>query len=932
MSRCKYCKVRIKGRKKFCGTCGQPVVKNRLSQTAKITIIVSVVVLLLMFVWVQRISIARLTDGKLFGYHTRVITAEEMDGEVAPPTEEETEEFLAYVADLQSYSERRLWGEKKKIYQETTAVMRMLTDCAAGESTLSLENIEKEFDRNLKDIKKDQNIFKNLLGEFLVVAGAEDLPEEVYLDKNLYLAYLLKNASSTLFVQGYTDISLAMASMATALAPQDSSMASLVANILKEYHITDTSYEMLHYALRLNPNDEAALHTLGMLCIDMGEYEEAERCFNRMLRLSGGTGPANQGWMLLALAEGDLASGYLYMLEGAREGYTHVITEVYEAFRARSDYFEIAGPIFDQYPLYELVKFERTKQIFDATLDTIEQQVVIDRKMIVCRDAAGSIIAQAENLLETKRYMEEMGGLIVGNLVDFLSTYGDEFAQLKNMFSDSDVTAFLKGDLTALWDIGKRYVAPEEESNVYKYNYEQEIFFLNILQDYMEYNFEKNLEKYMDAAMKKLDVEAEGTPVAAYVDRWEEYGQEVGEVMAYAQKWDGVEIGPHNYLAALMDWLPSLLFMNNNFETNGHGLFYGRFTVEQYTNLNRAAAEIAPMLEEGYLQLAILCEEYYLYTNNILGYIADDTIYNEWRYNQRLNVMFPLLYYPAAGFFYNEILAMAATMTYGSAAPVGDWDIHVPGTPEFPVTGMGTPTGEPEIIWEYKPPSTAALDEAADKLWEEAISADSSLGSGQEDEPVGGLYPEDGIQQSGPLSLEDVDPELYITLDPKADTVAEAETNYTTIITETVESPIKLKVPLGDIFSVTIDPFTGDISLSATSKKKLLSGSVKVNLDSGDVTLYGHLGPSIDGGPKFGVTSTNAASLRFGGYTKIVLDPSEMEISSAEIGADAGAEAIGFGTEVEVGYDLATGIKVDTASKIVGGVKTTIKNVPKEKE
>ncbi len=930
MGKCKNCRTPLKKGEKFCGECGQPVPCAKVSGPVRIIIIALVILFLGIIIWSQRMGIAMLTGGKLFGFRMSDITAEEWDGEIEPPTAKEQEKLVAYVEDLQSYSERRLRGDEKDYYQEYIALFVMLTDCAAGDITLDLDTLQEQFNRSLKEVKKEQSLWGKITATVTMDVHAADYDKDIIVDKDAYLAYMLKNAASAMFLQGQDEMALAMASMATSLTPGDSSMSNLVANILKEYGMLDTSYEMLQYALRVNPNDEAALHTLGMLCIDMGEYEEAERCFNRMLRLSGGKGPANQGWMLLALAEGDVHSAYLYMLEAAREGYTHTITEVYEAFKLRSDYFDIAGPIFDQYPLYELVKFERTQQVFDATLDTIDQQVVIDRKLKVCHDAGGSIVAQAENLLEGKRYLEDMVGLIGNNFFGYMSTLKSDLEEALAIFSDPALQSFLNGDGTALLELGAKYGRFEEETNVYTYSYEQEIFFLNILQDYLKYNLEKNEEKYLDAAINKIDTEMEGTPLNDFMNRWREYGEEVEKTVEPMQKWDGVDITTmHQMISYLYDSLPSYQLMIKNFETNGHGLFYGQFTIEQYENLNKAIEEIYPLIEQGYMEQAILCEEYYLYTNNILGYIANDDIYNEWRFYQQLNIQFPLLMYPLAGCMYNEMLALGAMTVFGDAAPIGSADIHIPGTPQFPVTGMGSPTGEPVIIWEFEPPPNDAISIAADELWGEAILSDPSLsggdglGEGGEKDPIHGGDQDDagegGEKTDGEGTQEPIKPEIYITLDPENNKPAEA----TTTEEYTIESPTKLKYNLGKLIELNIDPLTGEVSFG--SNLILGGGKVSLNSTTGDITLYGHLGPDQNLGVSWGAFEASAIGGKFGGYGRLTINVNEGKITSAEIGADLGATIAGNTIDTEVGYDFATGVRKDTASALVGVIKRTLK-------
>ena len=66
----------------------------------------------------------------------------------------------------------------------------------------------------------------------------------------------------------------------------------------------------------------------------------------KILSLNSTSGPGHQGMMLCYMDTGDYSSAFLHMLEGAREGYTSMVTETYKALRQRNEeYFEsIASP------------------------------------------------------------------------------------------------------------------------------------------------------------------------------------------------------------------------------------------------------------------------------------------------------------------------------------------------------------------------------------------------------------------------------------------------------------------------------------------------------------------------------------------------------------------------------------------------------------
>jgi tetratricopeptide (TPR) repeat protein len=857
-------------------------------------VVLALLVILGVVGWTQRMTIARWTGGRIFGYRAEVIPAGELDGEVAPPGRAETERFITYAGQLQRDGEKRLNRDQKELYRELGALLRLLTDCADGKVSPDLDTIQAEFETRLAAAETGRGMPDDLLAG-IFSAAAVYAAEPGGADRTNYLAAMLKDTASGLFIMGQYDMSLAMAALAAAENPEDAGTVSLLGNILKQGGQPETAYGMLQYALKNDPDHEPALMTLGMLCIDMGKYDEAAACFNRALRITGGTGPANQGWMLLSLAQGDLRSGYLYMLEGARDGYTHTITEVYDAFKARSDYMDIAGPIFDQYELKYLVQFRRTQAVFDATLDTVAQQVVIDRKMTLAHDAGGAMLAQAVNLMEGKRYLEELTALLVNNFAGYLSTFGDEFAQIQGLLTNPGAQKVLEGDMSGLWELAQGFGGGQgaEPDNVYSYSWEQEVFFLSILEDYFKYELDKNEKEYWDKALALVESDLPGSPFYEYAQTWQEYMAEV-EAMIARQ-----EANPQS-LAAMLE---SLMWMVNNFETNGHGLWDAKYTREQFDNLNRGIVPIYTLLEKGYQEQAILCEEYYLYTNNILGYISNNDIYNEWRFYQQMNIQFALYVYPVTGCAYNQMLAIGATVVWGGAAPMGSAAIHVPDTPVFPITGMGSPTGEPEIIIEIHPPSTPQLRGVVDGLIEEA-RADAGFAAEDPNQPL--PKPEDLIIQIGggkPVS------------------------KTTTEITQ--EEPVKatVGVKLGKFFELSIDSKTGEATIGADIS--VFGFKASVNPVSGDATLYGRTGLSFDAAVSAGNVGFNAGGVNAGFYAKGTLNLFSQEITAAETGAEMGASILGFGVSSELAKDWSTGVTKDTASKIVEGVKTTIKTETK---
>ena len=134
---------------------------------------------------------------------------------------------------------------------------------------------------------------------------------------------------------GYPELAKAVASMAASGFPENPLSALNLGTILREANANEDAFNVLQYALRLSPDSEPILYSLGMCALDLGNTPYAEACFSKILSLNASSGPGHQGMMLCYMDTESYSSAFLHMLEGAREGYTKMVTETYKVLRRK---------------------------------------------------------------------------------------------------------------------------------------------------------------------------------------------------------------------------------------------------------------------------------------------------------------------------------------------------------------------------------------------------------------------------------------------------------------------------------------------------------------------------------------------------------------------------------------------------------------------
>ena len=510
------------------------------------------------------------------------------------------------------------------------------------------------------------------LAHHLMYAEIEEKPEVVPAETEeedipIYTAQLLNNIANELILHGYADIPFYLACLANMQAPEDTDVLCTIAELLKTSGHYEDALAIANYGLRYYPNDEDTLYVAGMCAIKLDDPDLAAGYFNRALKISGGGGPGNQGMMLVSIQRQDFGSAFLYMIEGARDAFTHSIWEVYQAMKLRPDYEEISSNAFEQYSLYELMKFERNRTAFDPTLDTVGQQITLGNLVWPSRvqDWRHSCFSMLESCISYGKDLASALTQETGEVVEALDILlnAKDFKDLAQRFASS---SFMPDEKT------------EAEEQI---SYEQEMFWLSILGDYVDW---------------KLGLIEEQHAKEIPADEVEEITQLAFDYLE--ETWAGVDLSALEFdytsMSGWVSYAQTMLQMMRIFESTvieNHSYW----TVEQSQNIvsrmNNVIDTYSDSVNKAYTETKILLEEYWLYANAILGLIADDTIYNEYRAEQRYRVATaPTIYiletalWSFTNIFINDGIPMLGTPADGGAITG-----TVPSFPKLPVSGKG---------------------------------------------------------------------------------------------------------------------------------------------------------------------------------------------------------------------------------------------------
>ena len=970
--------------------------KKKLPKPLKILLgifAVLLIVLILLYIFLP-VPLSQWTNGALCGAGVETITAEELEaGDIRPVTEKEQDKYQKFAERHYKAVKRKMVGEKKEYYEAMLLIPEMIIDLANGEVPITVDGYDAYLDdliastdistlEKLRPDSDDPDSVTDTLFSLTAYASGSENENEESLDEDTLRNLMMHNFAEALYVEGAYEYSTAFAALTAANAPNSYPTANLLGNLLKQNDDLHNALDMYEYAIRLAPDDEASLVNAGNVCIDLGYYDQAERYFNRALQVSEGDGPANQGMMLVSLARGDDHSAFLYMIEGAKDAYTSVLTDAYAYFRTkykkREDYLAFAGPIMDQYGFKYLTDFTRSRTMFDPTLDTPGQQLTLDRTLVLPNNGADVWHSSLVSLYNgTYTHMMALLKVLVGEeaIASFMST-GDFSA----MFTSEEAIAFMAENGISMGGMGASlgslalsmkdensslmdmygglmdFVETTQENLGYNppasitstgENFEQEVFWMRILYDYTEYKFLELNKKYITSLEQKyvydsLDISL--LKIDKEISRIEGMGQ-------YDQ----------------------IIHMLSCFLTNGSPIASRQYTIEEVERMGSQLCGFNPYLKKGYMDCIMLAEEYWLYTNNILAYISNDAIYNRMRITRdqlavRVACHFPMMagtYHGSvgitapgwAGVTFNWWFQDPSNMIYSALNDLGSGEyVTYPKVPELPITGMGTEVKPPIQIKVKVPAPEQFIDQIEDLMGDSDeifidIRVDDLDGDGEED--MVQTYTKPPETQETKPSEDETKPE-----DPApdgssegADGAAEQKPDAKPEESSGPKTESKTVFALGDfgigitkklieeVVDINFNVETGEFEVAFDFKGVGVKfGSSPV---TGDLTVYVQGGLDLSKNlfkKKKKPDATGEIEITAGGakvtsvlFLKGTLNTRNLTTSAVDVGATVAGQASALlGAGETVSWNLMTGVKKDTAHTIFRGVREVLETEEKD--
>ncbi|MDD2504543.1 MAG: hypothetical protein PHG58_11985 [Clostridia bacterium] len=313
---------------------GQPLQRpikkrgRRFIKTIAILLVISILSMIAVNYFIEPVLISRLTKGNLFGFHTPGIAAEELKNQqtITKPADKEIRDFGRFAKKLSTRFYLSLTREEKEDFQEIKDGAKQITAFLRG-----AEPVQSSTDTNTTALGTQSFFHFNLvtaaLGSPMSLSvkaknsGVED-------EKELYDPEVLNDISVLLYSSGYPELAAAVTSMVAADYPENPVSALNFGTILRETNADEDAFNVLQYALRMSPSSEPILYSLGMCALDLGNTSYAQTCFSKILSLNASSGPGHQGMMLCYMDTENYSSAFKHMIEGAREGYTTMVTVI----------------------------------------------------------------------------------------------------------------------------------------------------------------------------------------------------------------------------------------------------------------------------------------------------------------------------------------------------------------------------------------------------------------------------------------------------------------------------------------------------------------------------------------------------------------------------------------------------------------------------
>ncbi|MDD4296431.1 MAG: hypothetical protein PHC69_05670 [Ruminiclostridium sp.] len=628
--------------------------------------------------------ISKLSKGALFGFHTSQITEKELKEpqNFTWPSDKEIADYSNFARKLSNRfylsfnnEEKEDFNEIKEGAKKVTAHLRKIESAQNSIRNNFAVDLPEQIDtysyNDTTPFSYNEPIpllSLNLTSVVLSSSISSSFEKESNNEKeeDIYDPEVLNEISASLYVNGYPELASAVASMIAADFPEDPISALNFATILREANADEDAFNVLQYALRLSPNSEPILYSLGMCALDLRNTSYAETCFMKILSLNGSSGPGHQGMMLCYMDSKNYSSAFLHMLEGAREGYTTMVTETYKVLREKNDeYIDIAKPIFEQYSMEQLLDFTKSRTAFDDTLDIPAGQLEISKDIKLGTESVGVYSSSSEALNQGLQYA--MSAYSHAKI-----TFDDAYSMIMGMggSGNEDGEATLDG-LAGEFSksiLEKVFSSAANGSTVSAdgwlgISYEQEVFWINILDDYIQVKLEDYLEEYFEKP---------------YEEAFKNPDSVIPSLMKHNETI--MQLCESNPIQVGATALGNLINNNSVYDTG--------VQKANKKDMDKFLQNVNPKLEEGYKKTADLMETYWLHYGSLLGQIGNDETYNRYQQSRKTNVASALTPYIVGGTI-NCFLVTMNFIAVDSDNTGSGGQITFPDFPDFPDSQMG---------------------------------------------------------------------------------------------------------------------------------------------------------------------------------------------------------------------------------------------------
>ncbi len=420
---------------------------------------------------------------------------------------------------------------------------------------------------------------------------------------------LLSNVANTLLLANYKNLSYYMAALACARDPYNVSAIVTLVTQLRRRDCLDEALAICIHGLEIEPAREELYIHAGQICISKDDPDGALRYFNRSLEISGFSGPVYQGMMLAYLQKRDFKNAFRCMVEGGKDGFTSSIRIIYDLMKMRGDYFEIAGSYFENHSIRDMMDFSVNRSGFNPNLELKGKIVDIGASTVPSRPE--DWIASAEGMINSaKQYLAGAVEFYADDLKDIATAYDI-------LLNSDSILDLAKKFMSAF---GSKYSKEKETEAERLISYEQETFWLDILDDYREWK--------VKSIRAKIDEKLDGSGMTEIMELIDKYWREAMEKL---EKLDSA--ADTEALLYAFQFIMERVIGNHSIG----------FTSSQseiiVSKIDQALRENAEARNEAYREISEVLGDFYMYSNALLGMVANKELYNQYRRDITMKVM-----------------------------------------------------------------------------------------------------------------------------------------------------------------------------------------------------------------------------------------------------------------------------------------------------